>query len=1095
MFKKMIFSRQLMGLVAVFALLGTVFTTKADGIKPQQFQGEEVTGDNVLGIWQFQPSAELADGKGQADLTLKGQAKILPDEIFGGVLECFDNPPGVDKPNGAVTAWNKGPTPEKAFSIEAWVKLKKNPENPKWATAYLVDKNYVPRTHKNKSFNKDYYFNLRQQRQGKTIILQAGIGLGDEVISFSSSPVEYAPEVWRHLVFSYDGSGTGMFFVDGQMVGKKTHPGKGAAAPGSRNLSLGERCGSTYMGLPGYLAQVRIVKGLPNSIKLIGVNVEHTHQRTVFERLEKEHKLQIKLSNLTEQPINDLVLKVHDGLSQWEHKVGTLPPGDTLAAIDLPLSCLGKVGKYQFQVEAQGISNGQKVGGNGSLDYQLCRRLPEFMPVIMWGGASIEQMKRVGFTHSLHWMDHLDMASWKAGKPLGFSKSFNELRLTLDQIMAEELRVLGKISPGQYFKKQAAYAEARKSYLVQDRQGNPGKDVDFSLPRIQQFAFDVGRSVANNVGMYPAVDLVLTDSEFRDRSQLSFRAEDREAFKTATGLEIPDVVKSKSGVKYQQLKNFPTNRIIPDDDPILSYYRWLWERGDGYPGFLSQSRRGLAGGKDSHLKALWDPVVRCPAKWGSGGEVDMVSHWTYTYPDPLVMGLATDEVLAMAKGGPEYQQPGTMTQIIWYRSQTTGPLPKDKNKWTAWEKELPDTRFITIPPDILEIALWQKLSRPIKAIMYHGAGSLWYKGKTGGYDFTNPETEPRLAALIAKVVKPFGPMLLKVPERPAKVAMLESFASQMFYGGITYGNMSGPVGRAHAMLTRAYLQPDIIYDETIIRDGLDQYKVLMLPVCPVLTEKVAACIKTWQGKGGIVVADELLAPGITPDILLRQLQQNSVSKEESIATARQLRQELGKAVTPFAEANTEDAVLHVRRYGSSDYLFAFNDKRAFGDYVGQYRKVMEKGQPLSATLSIHRTKGTVYDLLAGQVVPTSAKDGKLSFQADFTAGEGRLYLITEEPLSTVKLETANQVNLGDSLDIRISVLDAADKPINAVVPLRLDGTNAQGQPIEICGWYAAEGGQLAMKLDLAPNDIPGTWNITVQELASGKKVQKSFTVK
>lgn len=190
MFKKMIFSRQLMGLVAVFALLGTVFTTKADGIKPQQFQGEEVTGDNVLGIWQFQPSAELADGKGQADLTLKGQAKILPDEIFGGVLECFDNPPGVDKPNGAVTAWNKGPTPEKAFSIETWVKLKKDPENPKWATAYLVDKNYVPRTHKNKSFNKDYYFNLRQQRQGKTIILQAGIGLGDEVISFSSSPVQ-----------------------------------------------------------------------------------------------------------------------------------------------------------------------------------------------------------------------------------------------------------------------------------------------------------------------------------------------------------------------------------------------------------------------------------------------------------------------------------------------------------------------------------------------------------------------------------------------------------------------------------------------------------------------------------------------------------------------------------------------------------------------------------------------------------------------------------------------------------------------------------------------------------------------------------------
>ena len=1094
MLKKINFLWQRLGLAAVLLMLaGSSFAT-AEVLKAQLFQGEEVSGDRVLAIWQFQPGAELLDGKGQASLKLSGRAQIVADETFGSVLECFDNPLGVDKPNGAVTAWNQGPHPEAAFSIEVWVKLKKNPENPKWTTAYLLDKTYVPSTHKNKSLNKDYYFSLRQQGQGKSIILQAGIGLGDEVISFHSRPIEYLPEVWRHLAFAYNGQGTGMLFADGQLVGEKTYPGKGASAPGSRNISLGERCGSIHAGLPGYLAQVRVVQGLPSRVKLLGINIEHPYQRTVFDRLEQGQNLQVKLSNLTGKPVEALTLKVQDGISAWEHQVGNLPPGNTSEAIVLPLSCLGKVGKYQFQIQAQGLADGQTVDGNASFDYQICRRLPEFMPVVMWGGASIEKMKQTGFTHSLHWMDHLDANAWQKGEALVFHERFDETRRNLNQMMAEGLRVMGKMSPGSYFKSQKAYDQARQSYLCVDRQGKAEKTVNFSLPRIQQFAFAAARSLANNVGMYPVVDLVLTDSEFRDGSNLSFREEDLASFRAATGLEVPEVIKSKTGVKYQRLENFPASRIIPENDPILTYYRWLWGGGDGYAGFLTQSWRGLTGDNVSQLKVLWDPVVRCPAKWGNGGAVDLVGQWTYVYPDPLVMGMATDEVLAMAKGGPEYQQAVKMTQIIWYRSATTGPLPEDKNQWADWEKQLPEARFLTIPPDMLEIALWQKLSRPIKAIMYHGAGSLWDKGKPGGYDFTNSETEPRLANLIAKVVKPFGPMLLKVPERPATVAMLESFTSQMFYGGATYGSMQGPVGRAHAMLTRAHLQAEILYDETIIRDGLDQYQVLMLPVCPVLSEQVAARIKSWQAQGGIIVADELLTPGLTPDILLRQLLKYD-GKEESIATARQLRQELGTACQPYAEADSEDAILRVRSYGSSDYLFAFNDKRIYGDYVGQYHKVKEKGQPLSAQLSLRRPKGVVYDLLDGRSVPLTTENGKLNFSADFAAGEGCLYMITEKALESVKLESENQVNRGDSLKIKVSILDAGGKPVDAVVPLRLDGSDSQGQAVEICGWYAAEGGILNLQLDLAPNDSPGNWKIKIQELASGKIAEKNFVVK
>lgn len=1075
--------------------LACLWSMLAFGADVRPFQGDEITGNNVLALWQFQPGAELADSKGEAALELCGRSQVVTDSTFGGALECFELVPGNDKPNGARAARATAPVVDGAFSIEAWVKLKETPDNPDWSTGYIVDKMYVPNTHERVNLNKDYHFSLRHNKAAKKVVLQAGIGLGTEVINFSSEPVDYAPGAWRLLAFYYNGAGTGMFFVDGRLVGKKTHADKGPVASGSLPVMLGERCGSIHAGLPGYLAQVRMVKGLPSQIKLINLELQHPFQRNVFERMEEGHALQLRVSNLAEQKITGLALTIHDGLAGREQQLGDLPANGEPVVVSLPLPCDGKVGSYTYRVDARAVNaDGQAVTGGVVFAYQLCRRLPEFMPVVMWGGASIDKLLATGFTHGLHWMDHLDGAAWSAGQPLEYHERFGETRQNLNEVMAAGLRVLGKMSPGGYFKNQPAYAKAREEFLCHDRQGKPTKMVNFSLPRMQQFAFDAARSMANNLKMFPVVDIVLTDSEFRDGNQLSFRAEDIAAFRAATGLaDIPAAVESKSGVKYARLADFPASRIIPEDHPILAYYRWFWGGGDGYPGFLTQAWKGLKAEGTAPWKVVWDPAVRCPSKWGSGGAVDWIGHWTYVYPDPLVMGMATDEVLAMCKGGPSYQEPTKMTQVIWYRSGTTGPLPEDKSKWNEWETRLPEAKFITIPPDMLEIALWQKLSRAIKAVMYHGAGSLWDKGQPGGYDFTHPGTQLRLAALANKVIKPFGPMLLKVPERKARIAMLESFASQMFYGGGTHGTMSRPVGRMHAALVRAHLQPEIVYDETILRDGLDQFTVLVMPSCAVLSAGVAERIQAWQAKGGVIVGDELLAPGISPDVLAPQLQEND--KDQIIACSQKLRQELGDVCLPFAEADTADAVLRVRSFGSSDYLFAFNDKRTYGDYVGQYRKVMEQGLPLRAQIRVNRPRGTVYDLLAGKAVTVTAADGALAFPADFGPGEGRLYLVTERPLARVQVAVPAEIARGQRGLVDITVLDAAGQPADAVVPLHIQGSDPDGQPLEIVGWYAAAAGKLSVPIDVARNDAAGTWKVQVRELASGLEASAVFTVR
>ena len=177
--------------------------------------------------------------------------------------------------------------------------------------------------------------------------------------------------------------------------------------------------------------------------------------------------------------------------------------------------------------------------------------------------------------------------------------------------------------------------------------------------------------------------------------------------------------------------------MIADDNPLYVYYRWFWKQGDGWNAMHSALHRGLKSNGKERLWTFHDPAVRVASAYGNGGDVDYLSHWTYSYPDPLRIGLCTDELFCMAGGAARGdQQVMKMTQIIWYRSQTapesgeearaqtsdfsdqdvrpsgTGSVDATGRHRAAWEREIPDARFITIAPMHLREALWSKISRP-----------------------------------------------------------------------------------------------------------------------------------------------------------------------------------------------------------------------------------------------------------------------------------------------------------------------------------------------------------------------------------------------
>ncbi|HHX39267.1 MAG TPA: hypothetical protein GX715_04820 [Armatimonadetes bacterium] len=1082
-------------MMLLLAVCEAVQAAPAAEIQPWQklYTGQEATGANVIALWQFQPGQEAKDASGHGhDLTLRGNSRFVAGGPLGGYLESFLGGTDNDTKMGAVVKNHPNLSPAGAFTLEAWFAAK--PEMEQAANVFAIDKKYFNYSRDDPRANWDYCLCLARAGQKQRRML-AHLGYGKDSATYSSDAFEVNPGEWIHVAFTYDGAGTGRFFVNGKPAGKTVHEGRGSITPGNYDLVLGDRYGSTHSGFPGYLAQVRLSNGV---VPFFTGTLEVTPGagRTAFVRMEKGASLSLTVSNDTGKTLTNGQVQVVFGGNTRRIALPNLAPNQE-QVVPIPVDTSLRPDSYPITVTATAVSDGREYRTEKELTITIVSRpLPDQMPVLMWGGGDIPRLKQIGFTHNLvHLTDYAKV--WEAGEPTESmtSGAVAERARMLDEYLVNGLGAAVYIYPGRWVMNNKKLQE---QFQRVERSGKPrgNKDVCASFPEIQQYAYNAGASVARTFGHFPALQAALVHSEIRDGTDLCFHAHDQEAYRRETGLEIPAEVQAKSGVRFSSVRGFPARQIVPDDHPILQFYRWFWKDGDGWNSLHTQVHRGL---KSTGRKDLWtffDPAVRVPSLWGSGGQVDYVSQWTYSYPDAIKIGQATDELFAMADGQPE-QQVMKMTQVIWYRSGTAPKLPEDESKRAPWEKEKPEARFITISPDHMREAFWSKISRPIRGIMYHGWGSLVETGEMQGYCYTNPETEKVLGELTRTVVRPLGPTLLNVPDRKSDVAFLESFSSQIFAARGTHGWSNAWEADMHLILQWAQLQPRILYEQTIQRDGLNGYRVLVMPFCDVLPESVVKKVIEFQRRGGIIVADEYLTPALTPDIVVPSYRRTKKADEDKAALqalAAQLRRELDPFYTRYGEASDPDVVVRFRQYGQSDYLFALNDKRTYGDYVGHHGLVMEKGLPHSATITVRRPAGHVYDLVAHRAVPAKASGGTLKIDANFGPGDGRLFLITPAPVNSVRIAPPGQARLGGSVTIRTAVLDNRGKPLAAVIPVQVEVVDPQGRPAEPSGYYAAKDGQLSITLDLARNDSPGRWTVRVRELASGKTSTAALTV-
>jgi len=246
-----------------------------------------------------------------------------------------------------------------------------------------------------------------------------------------------------------------------------------------------------------------------------------------------------------------------------------------------------------------------------------------------------------------------------------------------------------------------------------------------------------------------------------------------------------------------------------------------------------------------------------------------------------------------------------------------------------------------------------------------------------------------------------------------------------------------------------------------------------------------------------VVGDDHRCPAIKPDVLITPYKRTGRADEDRaqlVALAAKLRHDLDARYRRYVDSSNPDVIPYRRQYRGADYVFVVNDRREYGQYVGQHGVVMENGVPSTAKLLIARSAGTVYDLVEHRPLPVCREAGHLVADVSLGPCDGRLYLVTPQPIAGLKLDVPATTARGASVTVSLDVLGADGKPLAAVVPVELTIRDAQGRAAEFSGAWAAIDGRLRVPLDIATNDPFGVWQIEARELASGQRALTTLRV-
>ena len=746
--------------------------------------------------------------------------------------------------------------------------------------------------------------------------------------------------------------------------------------------------------------------------------------------------------------------------------------------VKIPVNTMLIPGKYQLFWQLGKDS--------GSIDFTVGPQYFTGFPIGIWGDGFVSHKiyQQRGFTHALRYRSTRYL--------LRTEKKFYEMdSRELDESLADGFIHGDTFDIG--CARWGYAAELKQKYPRISRYGSfLTGNINIQHPEARNAMENAAIYLARKLASHPAYGMININSEVRDSTMPSFSKYDKEAYRKYSGGEIPELVNNKYAPYYTEIPGFPVSRIVPDDHPLLKYYVWFWKEGDGWNRMNSIISRIYHKRAKHPFITMFDPAVRCPPVWGNGGSVDVLNHWTYVDPDPVRVLSTIDEMRSMA--AENGKQIYGMGQLFVYR-ENVAPAAAEKEYPAERFAAIKNERYITTPPDMLQEMIWAMMFRKISGMMFHGCNAYFPLNQKGKYANSLSGTDEKLGEILLNTVKPLSPLVSSLPDRPAQIAVFQGIAASIFAGRGSQGNESWPYV-VYRMLQYGGYDPEMLFEEQLLRDGFGELKIIVLPHCDVLTASALKKLKEFQKQGGIIIGDEFLVPALMPDWRLscreltggindaalvaaeKTLSAGKVSRENSRKlnlqrAGRTLAGILNKYVVPYASSDNADIITSYRKGGKADYLFAVNDRRTFGDYLGIYGRVMEKGMPNSGKVRLDRSAQVVYNVLSGEKVNFRIESGKTVVPVEFSTNDGRVFLLLDEELEKAVITVPAGVKVGSMLDFEVKIYGSSGKVLPAMIPLRMQITYADGRIADLPQYQVTAADGIYKGKFMLPLNLPG----------------------
>lgn len=554
--------------------------------------------------------------------------------------------------------------------------------------------------------------------------------------------------------------------------------------------------------------------------------------------------------------------------------------------------------------------------------------------------------------------------------------------------------------------------------------------------------------------------------------------------------------------------------VIADDDKGYRLHKYIYQSGNGINLALQRA------GDELHkirpdVRLISDPF-RSVALLDMFPGCDIISTWTYSAPDPKLM-LYTETLRAACR--PKSQIPLHVVTLVNYPGEV---VPESRHK--GW---------MMMGPDRLLETTWINLSRAPQIVGYYAFDS--YYNDDFQFSMKTMETLTRLSK---EIFKPYGAFLRQLEIAPRKIAVLTSESSHLY--GKSPGLLGYPNYQAthfYTVLSMAHLNADVVFDETIERNGLDQYSVLVLPKCDVLTQSVHDRIAAFQQRGGIVISDQYLGARLSDVIKFafdfsyrKKVNANAIASgkiyvgegendhlipsEEHMKSvlgvtaaqdqvrmetyAKELRAKLHGKVDPEVFCDRHDVLLNVLQKGNVRYLVIANDRRGYDDRTGPYKAILERLIPQTVTIHVRshgKPTAVPYDLLRHAALSITPEPQGYAFQVQLGDLGGTIISLSPEAISGLKLAIPSEVKQGDALAITGKIIGKDGAVVPGVHPCRLEILNPEGKSAEYSADTCTHNGELTMQVPIAANDSEGEWSLSLTDLTSGHVARHRFTVR